>query len=171
MDLACMACLNSHPLVQPPCPGVAVLLLREVLSVRSQVEEEVEEMGRLLEEDLKRTRVGKIHLKNNHSIMRLTSRRRKQSRSMGGSASTNNGTSVSSCQWFRQPDQAGEKREEADPEVPVQQRHGGRGGGEGENPQGWEEERCRGDSKPSDGESLHRGHVTKTRPSEDPGSL
>ena len=57
MDLACMACLNSHPLAQPPCPGVAVLLLREVLSVQSQVEEEVEEMGRLLEEDLKRTRV------------------------------------------------------------------------------------------------------------------
>ena len=43
-----------------------MLLLREVLSVRSQVEEEVEEMGRLLEEDLKRTRVRKIHLQNNH---------------------------------------------------------------------------------------------------------
>ena len=57
MDLACMACLNSHPPALPPCPGVAVLLLREVLSVRSLVEEEVEEMGRLLEEDLKRTRV------------------------------------------------------------------------------------------------------------------
>ena len=59
MDLACMACLNSPPLVQPPCPGVAVLLLREVLSVRSLVEEEVEveERERLLEEDLKRTRV------------------------------------------------------------------------------------------------------------------
>ena len=34
-----------------------MLLLREVLSVRSLVEEEVEEMERLLEEDLKRTRV------------------------------------------------------------------------------------------------------------------
>ena len=56
MDLACMACLNSHPLVQPPCPGVAVLLLREVLSVRYLVEEEVEEREQLLE-DLKRTRV------------------------------------------------------------------------------------------------------------------
>ena len=56
MDLACMACLNSHPLALPPCPGVAVLLLREVLSVRSQVEEEVEEREQLLE-DLKRTRV------------------------------------------------------------------------------------------------------------------
>ena len=56
MDLACMACLNSHPLVQPPCPGVAVLLLREVLSVRYLVEEEVEEREQLLE-DLKRIRV------------------------------------------------------------------------------------------------------------------
>ena len=57
MDLACMACLNSHPPALPPCPGVAVLLLREVLSVRSLAEEEVEERERLLEEDLKRTRV------------------------------------------------------------------------------------------------------------------
>ena len=56
MDLACMACLNSHPPALPPCPGVAVLLLREVLSVRYLVEEEVEEREQLLE-DLKRTRV------------------------------------------------------------------------------------------------------------------